>query len=106
MSDDVDVKIEHRQQQLDDGTRDDEFLKEISIIDGLLTNVDDEATITNEIETDLEFLCDILRKRQLFVGQLSLKENVNKVNRNFDKELIHYKFVFIIYLNCQKRRRL
>ena len=55
--DDVDVKIEQRQQQLDDGTRDDDFLKEISIIDGLLTNVD-------EFETDLEFLWDNLRKRQ------------------------------------------
>ena len=69
--------------------RDDKLLDEISVIDRLLTNVDDEATITNTIENDLEFLCDNLRRRQLFVSELSLKENVTKVNRNFDKEFIN-----------------
>ena len=53
------------------------LLNEISVIDRLLTNVNDESTITNTIETDLEFLCNNLRKRQLFeviLSELSLKE--------------------------------
>ena len=91
----VDVSVNTEAKPIEDEAdellpdRDDEFLNEISVIDRLLTSVDDEATITNTIETDLEFLCDSLRKRQLFVNELSLKEHVNKVNRNFNKESIN-----------------
>ena len=55
-----------------------ELEAEIAIIDGLLTNVDNEATRTNNIETDLEFVCDNLRKRQLLVNELCMKKILSK----------------------------
>ena len=84
----AEVEAESRTDEADEllSARDGEVLNEGSVIDRLLTIVDDGATITNTIETDLEFQNGNLRKIQLFVSELSLKENADKVNRNFIKD--------------------